>query len=581
METNQTVKNTKHETTFNTSITGNRPLFALFFVYIFSFLIYSISWFCLWNISRYLSPDILLAGLLLPSGLKIATFTLAPRSLWHLFVLSELIIAGALVYFLGERTHENLLLVFPFLPYLIAIPFSNYWKSLKTYWQKLLALTALTITYGILCGLAILFLIKPLELPVSYVFSVTISALTGGVLLAPFLYLLYDYLQQKIWLPLSPVLIHQEIRLRPSALFWGLSFFSIGLIAELTLLEQMKPLALLIMLLPNIFMAYKYGWQGGVLAGVINSILLTAARQITGSFESDQELQIFMTSQALVGLALGIAISRQYLLSEQLQRVNSDLAIELANKQQLVRQLVQVEENIRKSVARELHDEIGQNITAIQIQAMLADKTSQDDNSKNIAKTINSLALRIHSSTRQLLTQLRPHTLDELGLEDAIRQLSAEMRFTDRHIDFKLNFGISVDKLDDITSVTLYRIVQELLNNISKHANATEVLLSLLPGDIFSLELRDNGQGLPKDWKIKGQGLRGIQERVSALGGKMRIQSRGWESRMLSELETDYSLNEGAHNRLEGTRITINLPTKSFSFDNNFVNSSTKPTPIW
>ncbi|WP_186758776.1 MASE1 domain-containing protein, partial [Vibrio cyclitrophicus] len=98
------------------------------------------------------------------------------------------------------------------------------------------------------------------------IFSTTISALTGGLLLAPFLDLLYDYLQKKIWLPLSPTLIHQEVRLRPSALLWGIAFFSIGLVAELTLLDQMKPLALLIILLPNIFMAYQYGWQGGVLA---------------------------------------------------------------------------------------------------------------------------------------------------------------------------------------------------------------------------------------------------------------------------------------------------------------------------
>ncbi|RBW65742.1 sensor histidine kinase [Vibrionales bacterium C3R12] len=541
---------------------NSRPIFADTFTYAFGFFIYSISWFCLWNISRYLSPDILLAGLLLPSGLKLVAFTLSPRPLWRVFVFSELVISGSLVYLLAEYSHENLLPIFAFLPYFIAIPFHRYWQPLTVYWQKILALTSLTLIHGLLCGLAILLLIKPLEMPISYVFSTTISALTGGILLAPFLYLLYDYLQQKIWLPLSPTLIHQEVRLRPSALLWGISFFSIGLLAELTLLEQMKPLALLIILLPNIFMAYKYGWQGGVLASVINSMLLATARQITGSFESDQELQIFMTTQALVGLGLGIAISRQYLLAKQLQQVNNDLGIELANKQHLARQLVQVEEDIRKSVARELHDEIGQNITAIQIQAMLADRISQDENSKNIATTINSLALRIHSSTRQLLTQLRPHTLDELGLEDAVRQLSSEMRFAERKIDFKLNFGLFAEKLDDITAVTLYRIAQELLNNVSKHANATEVKLSLMPGDIFSLELRDNGKGLPESWKTKGQGLKGIEERVSALGGNMTIQTRQLAPDMPSELDKQGHLDPKPFN---GTRITINLPTKTFS----------------
>ncbi len=277
----------------------------------------------------------------------------------------------------------------------------------------------------------------------------------------------------------------------------------------------------------------------------MNSILLTTARQISGSFSSDQELKVFITTQALVGLGLGIAISRQYLLAQRLQQVNQKLARELNNKQHLARQLVQVEEDIRKSVARELHDEIGQNITAIQIQAMLADRTTQEENTKNIAEAIHSLSMRIHSSTRQLLTQLRPQILDELGLENALRQLAHEMKFAERNIDFQFNIGIANHKLDDITAVTLYRIVQELLNNATKHSHATEVQLSLMPGTMFSLELRDNGCGLPDNWRTKGQGLKGIEERVSALGGNLSIQSG------------------------QGTRFIVNLPTKMPTTETN------------
>ncbi len=99
------------------------------------------------------------------------------------------------------------------------------------------------------------------------------------------------------------------------------------------------------------------------------------------------------------------------------------------------------------------------------------------------------------------------------------------MKFAERNIDFQFNIGIANHKLDDITAVTLYRIVQELLNNATKHSHATEVQLSLMPGTMFSLELRDNGCGLPDNWRTKGQGLKGIEERVSALGGNLSIQS--------------------------------------------------------
>jgi two-component system sensor histidine kinase UhpB len=253
-----------------------------------------------------------------------------------------------------------------------------------------------------------------------------------------------------------------------------------------------------------------------------------------------------MSSQALIGLGLGIAISRQHQLSMLLQKVNQRLARELAVKQNLARQLVSVEEQIRKSVARELHDEIGQNITAIQIQSMLAQRLAEDEQARSAATSIQSLAMRVHHSTRQLLKQLRPHILDELGLEHAIRQLIQEMRFTEQGIQVGLNIGVDPQKLDDTTSVTLFRIVQELLNNVSKHAKARNVNISLFPGSDMVLEVKDDGIGLPEDWRIRGQGIKGLTERVSALGGSLKLTT---------------SSNPG------GTRIIVNLPTKSLPTD--------------
>ncbi len=379
-----------------------------YFSFAFSFVIFTISWFCLWSISSYLSPDLFLAGIFLPIGLKLAVLVLTPpRRFWTLYLVSELAISGWLLSMLHNEPPRLAIATQPVCQLLPCLPFFFILATAND------ILAAPAGTGGAGSGARVgnrpddPAAQQTLGISSSYAFSGTIAAITGGILLTPFFYLLYDYLN-KVWEPLSPTLIHQEITIRPSALLWTIGFFSIGLIAELTVLDQMEPLVLLVMLLPNIFMAYRYGWQGGVLASVMNSILLTTARQISGSFSSDQELKVFITTQALVGLGLGIAISRQYLLAQRLQQVNQKLARELNNKQHLARQLVQVEEDIRKSVARELHDEIGQNITAIQIQAMLADRTTQEENTKNIAEAIHSLSMRIHSSTRQLLTQLRP-----------------------------------------------------------------------------------------------------------------------------------------------------------------------------
>ncbi|WP_323116669.1 MASE1 domain-containing protein, partial [Klebsiella variicola] len=105
--------------------------------------------------------------------------------------------------------------------------------------------------------------------------------------------------------------------------------------------------------------AYRYGWQGGVLSALLGSLIITFARQFNGAFADLQELQMFMSTQALIGIGLGIAISRQQQLSRNLQRYRERLEQELQARRDLMQQLVHTEEDVKKAIARELHDEIG------------------------------------------------------------------------------------------------------------------------------------------------------------------------------------------------------------------------------
>ncbi|EEX35740.1 sensor protein UhpB [Vibrio metschnikovii] len=508
----------------------------------FAFLFYGISQFCLWNISRYLTTDHLMAYLLFPSGLRLAVGLLAPNFVRWVCLGTDLLLAGVILWLLSATPVTYFMFIFPILSFSLAAICGLYKAALLHYWQKLLLLMGLMISHALFVGIVFFLLSKPLALSFIDMINASVVTLTGAVVVTPFLYLLSDYLKHQIWLPLTPSLIHQDVRLSPWVLVWSLFFFSLGLLAELVLLEQMKPLALLIIILPNIFLAYRYGWQGGVLASVMNSILLAAARQVSGSFSSEQELLIFMASQSLVGLGLGIAISRQHSLAKALQQANQRLATQLMDKQRLARQLITIEEEVRKSVARELHDDIGQNITAIQIQARLTERLASTDPVRQSASQIHHIAMNIHQATRQLLKRLRPHLLDELGLESAIRQLIQDMRFAEHGINVLLNIGLDSYKLDDMTSVTLFRMLQELLNNIAKHAQASEVQITLFPGSDLTLEVKDNGIGLPDDWSIRGHGLIGIRERVSALGGDFSVL-------------TSQRSGQGMH-------IVVNLPTK-------------------
>ncbi|MNC23341.1 Oxygen sensor histidine kinase NreB [compost metagenome] len=300
---------------------------------------------------------------------------------------------------------------------------------------------------------------------------------------------------------------------------------------------EIERLLLIVVFLPNVVMAYKFGWQGGVLAALLGSMMITIARQIGSGFNGLMEMELFLSTQALLGIGLGIAISRQQHLANNLHRYRQRLEIELQARRELMEQLVHTEEDTRKDLARELHDEIGQNITAIQIQSMLVKRTASVDATVLAAEQINQLAQRIHHSTRQLLRQLRPPVLDEISLDKALHHLMQEFAFAERGITCRFHYDLPGQPTSDPVVFTLYRLVQELLNNIFKHADASliEISLTQQPQGV-RLEVKDDGIGF-SGTTHNGHGLQGIAERIHALGGDLQLESQS------------------------GTRVIVNLPT--------------------
>ena len=168
---------------------------------------------------------------------------------------------------------------------------------------------------------------------------------------------------------------------------------------------------------------------------------------------------------------------------------------------------------------------------------MLVDRSPHGEATHAAAKQIGELSQRIHHTTRQLLRQLRPPVLDEMALDKALHHLASEFAFAQQGIDFQLDYRLPGVPTDDTLIFTLYRLVQELLNNINKHAGATEVRVSLTEQHpMLVLDVCDNGIGFTQPVQ-EGFGLRGIEERVRALGG-------------------EWVLSQQA-----GTRIIVKLPT--------------------
>ena len=214
--------------------------------------------------------------------------------------------------------------------------------------------------------------------------------------------------------------------------------------------------------------------------------------------------------------------------TQQLEKAESQSRALLAENRNLVHTSLHVQEEERKHLARELHDELGQCITAIQADAeSIRDLSGKCDNRiETSASAILSVSSRIYEVVHAMMQRLRPSVLDALGLVEALKEeMSA---WQGRNPDIQMHFDVTdnLDGLDDRINITLYRIVQECLTNITRHAGASRVSISL-SGEADSLELsvNDNGQGLKQSAPGGGLGLIGMRERAEGLAGEFTLES--------------------------------------------------------
>ncbi len=198
------------------------------------------------------------------------------------------------------------------------------------------------------------------------------------------------------------------------------------------------------------------------------------------------------------------------------------------NLRRLSRRLVQAQELERKSLSRELHDEVGQTLTALGIELANAQTTKDDPglfrSRLEDAKRLNTEAMRV---LRDLAMGLRPSMLDDLGLGPALEWQGREFS---RHTGVPANVSFEgvIDDLPEGHRTCIYRIVQEALTNCAKHARAKSVLVSVRGiQDSVELTVSDDGVGFdPKLRNQSGFGLMGIAERVQELDGTVDISSQ-------------------------------------------------------
>ena len=198
----------------------------------------------------------------------------------------------------------------------------------------------------------------------------------------------------------------------------------------------------------------------------------------------------------------------------------------------LTAQLVSVQEDERRRISLELHDEAGQAMTALQLNLGLIHSFLPNEPAKaarQIREAIDLTEMTMEK-IRLLAHNLRPPALDAVGLsqamEDLCRKISRQARLK---IDFS---GSDVANLPDYIKISLYRVLQEALTNVMKHAQASVVIINLQDeSNKIILTISDNGKGFSKnnlsdELTRKGIGLLGMQERIEALGGKLEVSTQ-------------------------------------------------------
>jgi two-component system sensor histidine kinase UhpB len=227
------------------------------------------------------------------------------------------------------------------------------------------------------------------------------------------------------------------------------------------------------------------------------------------------------------------------------------LATALAENRELAHQHLRIQEAERKHLARELHDELGQYLNAIKLDAVsvresVAELGTADDDPANqalaipltaqsamaVAQLAATAATRtidavdhVYAVVSDMIRRLRPAGLDELGLVAALENFLDHWRLRLPQTRLTLSVSGELDDLGELMNLAIYRLVQEAITNSSRHASASRIDIALSRGSEIVLTIADDGRGMDTSVTRQGFGLSGMRERVEMMGGSFSLES--------------------------------------------------------
>jgi two-component system sensor histidine kinase UhpB len=288
-------------------------------------------------------------------------------------------------------------------------------------------------------------------------------------------------------------------------------------------------------------------WDGIVTQILIGSVIAAALLLITMTVVSRALAPMGALTDAMTAIERGDYDTRVKpegppelaAIGDKLNHLAGALGDAVEDKRRLAERVVSMQDLERKEIARELHDEIGPYLFALRahVSSLVRTAEGRDPDLEAVRKHGSAIWEQVNALqqfNRRVLERLRPVGLAELGLREALAALLRLWREARSDVVIEIAISPSLGEAGETADLTIYRIIQEALTNVFRHADATHVEVTVEPAEPSAtargrrgsviVRVRDNGSGLLRDHKL-GHGLLGMRERVMALGGTVTVAS--------------------------------------------------------
>lgn len=302
--------------------------------------------------------------------------------------------------------------------------------------------------------------------------------------------------------------------------------------------------------LPCIVVAWMHGWQGAVFAFAVSSTTNRYFKEVDTPVHAldptaEMTTQMVVVVLGIASYVLGAAATALRERQAELERRNTELISANATKTRLAEELrdaaqrnLQLETAQRREIATALHDELGQNLTAMTVRLKLA---GQQPGDATALDPLRAMVDRMRGSVRRLLDNLSPAALDEFGLHRALHEGPVRAMVEDAGLRYRIAIDgdqTALDVLPEHLQSSVYRIIQEAATNTVRHARAQTFSIRLRLFErhhrsALILDLRDDGSGITaKQKERRHYGLQGIRDRVLASDGVMHLHSDAQGTRL-------------------------------------------------